>query len=348
MKLSILDQSPVRVGDSPRQALQETLQLAQHVEALGYHRFWVSEHHNTTLLAGSAPEVLLAAIGAATSQIRIGSGGVMLPHYSAFKVAESFSLLSNLYPGRIDLGVGRAPGSDMQTAKLLATDGKPKFERFPVLVQELRQMLTDPTMRPRVTPEPTNPPPIWILGSSHESALLAAHLGLPYNFALFINSQMIPQLFELYRNEFQPSAQLAEPYTMLTVNAICGETEAEALTLSMSRRLLWLRFARGESGVKVPTVEEAEQYPYSAQEMAFLDNKFQQSAIGDPRQVRQKLSQLASNFGANELMTVTITHDFEARLRSYDLLAQAFKLTAKLPEVGTSAGESSQRQPVHA
>ena len=325
MKLSILDQSPVRVGDTPQQALQETLTLAKHVEALGYHRFWVSEHHNTTTLAGSAPEVLLAAVGAATNHMRIGSGGVMLPHYSAFKVAETFALLANLYPGRIDLGVGRAPGADIQTAQVLATDGRPKFERFPMLVEELRNRLTNPDLRPRITPAPANPPPIWILGSSHESALLAAQYGLPYNFALFINSHMIPELFDLYRTEFQPSAQLAEPRTILTINAICAETEAEAHRLAMSRRLLWLRFARGIEGVKVPTVEEAEQYPYSAEEMAFLDNKFQQSAIGDPMQVKQKLEQLAADFGTDEIMTVTITYDFGARLRSYELLAEAFQ-----------------------
>lgn len=322
MKLSILDQSPVRVGDTPRQALQETLLLAKHAESLGYYRFWISEHHNTTSLAGSAPEVLLAAVGAATKHMRIGSGGVMLPHYSAFKVAETFSLLSNLYPGRIDLGVGRAPGSDMRTAQMLATDGRPKFERFPMLVEELRHMLNDKEFRPRVTPESPEPPPIWILGSSHESALLAARLGLPYNFALFINSQMIPQIFDLYRSEFVPSEQLAEPYTMLTNNVICAETEKEAIRLSMSRRLLFLRFARGEPNVKVPTVEEAESYPYNEQELTFLNTKFQRAIIGDPTQVKEGLVQMKEEFGADEVMTVTITYDFGARLRSYELMAE--------------------------
>ncbi|MCB9150156.1 MAG: LLM class flavin-dependent oxidoreductase [Caldilineaceae bacterium] len=325
MRLSILDQSPIRQGGTAQQALQETLQLAQHVEALGYHRFWVSEHHNTTSLAGSAPEVLLAAVGAATQRIRIGSGGVMLPHYSAFKVAETFSLLSNLYPGRIDLGVGRAPGSDMRTAQILATDGRPKFERFPTLVEELRLMLTDPSFRPRITPAAPSPPPIWMLGSSHESALLAAHYGLPYNFALFINSQMSSQIFELYRTQFTPSEQLAEPTTMLTVNVICAETEAEARRLAMSRQLLFLRFARGEQEVRVPPVEEAEAYPYNDQELAFLHNKFYRAVVGDPQQVKQGLLQLAQEFGADEIMTVTITYDFQARLRSYELLMDAFQ-----------------------
>lgn len=326
MKLSILDQSPIRVNDTAQQALQETLQLAQHTEALGFHRFWVSEHHNMTSLAGSAPEVLLGAIGAATHSIRIGTGGIMLPHYSAFKIAEVFALLSNLYPGRIDLGVGRAPGSDMKTAQVLATDGRPKFERFPMLVEELQQRLNDQELRPRVSPPPILPIPLWILGSSHESAILAAHNGLPYNFALFINSGMIPQLFELYRSEFRPSKYLSEPKTILTVNTICGETEEEAIHLSMSRRLLWLRFARGEPGAAVPPPEEGEAYAYNEQEIAFLDNKFQQSAIGDPAQVRQKLEQMGHDFGTDEIMTVSITYDFQARLRSYTLLAQAFGL----------------------
>ncbi len=326
MKLSILDQSPIRVGGTARQALQETIQLAQHAERLGYHRFWVSEHHNTTSLAGSAPEVLLAALGAATQRIRLGSGGIMLPHYSAFKVAETFSLLSNLYPDRIDLGIGRAPGSDMRTAQVLATDGRPKFERFPQLVQELRTMLYDESFRPRVTPAADNPPPIWMLGSSHESAVLAGQLGLPYNFALFINGQMIPQIGDLYRSEFQPSPQLAEPHFMITTNVVCAESAEEAHRLSLSRNLLFLRFARGEANVKVPSVEEAENYPYNDEERNFLSNKFQRAIIGDPAQVKAGIEQMADDYGSDELMAVTITYDFAARVRSYELVAAAFGL----------------------
>ncbi|MGB0389395.1 MAG: LLM class flavin-dependent oxidoreductase [Ardenticatenaceae bacterium] len=324
MKLSILDQSPIRVGGTARQALQETLTLAKRAEEWGFHRFWVSEHHNTEALAGSAPEVLLAALGAATSRIRIGSGGVMLPHYSAFKVAETFSLLSNLYPGRIDLGVGRAPGSDMVTARILATDGKPKFERFPQLVQDLRRMLNDDGFRPKVTPRPSEPPPIWMLGSSPDSAMLAGRLGLPYNFALFINSSMSPQILDFYRSHFQPSEKLAAPHTCLTVGVLCADTEEEAQRLALSRQLLFLRFVTQQGNAQVPTVEEAEQYPYSPQELAFLQNKFQRTAIGNPKQVKQQLQQLADEFRADEIMTVTITYDFAARLRSYELLADLF------------------------
>ena len=325
MKVSILDQSPVREGGTPRQALQETLALAKAAEAWGYHRFWVSEHHNTHSLAGSAPEVLLAALGSATEQIRIGSGGVMLPHYSAFKVAETFSLLSNLYPGRIDLGVGRAPGTDMQTARALATDGQPKFERFPHLVQELRQLLNDPDCIPKVTPEPAEPPPMWMLGSSPDSATLAGQLGLPYNFALFINNQMSSQILSFYRDQFVPSDYVAEPYTCLTVRVICAETEAEAKRLALSMGLLSLSFATGKTR-KVPTVEEAEAYPFSPQEASYVNGKFFRAAVGNPEQVKSHLLELAEQFGVDELMTVTITYDFEARLRSYELLAEVFGL----------------------
>ncbi|MEM7343374.1 MAG: LLM class flavin-dependent oxidoreductase, partial [Chloroflexota bacterium] len=325
-KLSILDQSPVRQGGTTQQALQETLALAKTAETLGYHRFWVSEHHNTNSLAGSAPEVLLAAIGSATETIRIGSGGVMLPHYSAFKVAETFSLLTNLYPDRIDLGIGRAPGSDMATARALSADGIPRFERFPEQVEDLRKMLYDGGSRPKVTPPSPTPPPIWMLGSRPDSALLASQLGLPYNFALFINSQMSPQVFHFYRERFQPSPQLEAPHTCLTVNVICADTEEEAHRLALSRALLWLRFATGKSNLRVPSVEEAEQYPFNEQEAAFINSKFQQTAVGNPQQVKEKLEMMAEEFGADEIMTVTITYDFEARLRSYELLADVFSL----------------------
>lgn len=344
MKLSILDQSPVRTGDSPRQALLDTLQLARCAESLGYHRFWVSEHHNSTMQAGSAPEVLLSAIGAATNQIRIGSGGIMLPHYSAFKVAETFSLLANLYPGRVDLGVGRAPGADIETARALASDGIPKFERFPALVQELTRLLNNQDLRPRVTPAASKTPPVWVLGSSPASAALAAQLGLPYNFALFINSQMSPEIFDLYRREFRPSEQLDEPHVMLTLNGVCADTEAEARRLAMSRRLLWLQYTRGEEGIKVPSVEEAESYPYTEQENTFLDNKFHQSAIGDPEQVKEKIVQLAKDFGTQEIMMLTITYDRDARLRSYELLAQVFDLEARKGVRDNGGADVNQKQ----
>lgn len=321
MKLSVLDQSPVRSGATPHQAFQETLTLARTAETLGYHRFWVAEHHNAHCLAGSAPEIMVAALGAATERIRIGSGGVMLPYYSPFKVAETFSVLANLYPDRIDLGVGRAPGGDMQTAQALATDGHPKFERFPELVEQLGVILHDRDFRPRITPALSQPPPIWMLGSSPDSAILAARLGLPYNFALFINSNIDARILEFYRSHFEASQQAATPQTCLAINVICAPTQEEAQRLSLSRDLLFARFATGRPSATVPTAEEAEQYQFNAQERAFLDNKFIHAAVGDPQQVKEKIDQLIEEFGADEIMAVTITSDFDARIRSYELLA---------------------------
>ncbi|MEM7112586.1 MAG: LLM class flavin-dependent oxidoreductase [Chloroflexota bacterium] len=329
MKLSILDQSPIRNGGTPHQALQETIQLAQIAESLGYHRFWVSEHHNTNTLAGTAPEVLLAALGAATKTIRLGSGGVMLPHYSAFKVAEAFSVLATLYPERIDLGIGRAPGSDMETARVLATDGRPKFERFPQLVEELLTMLNDPSFRPKVMPRPPQPPPVWMLGSSPDSAILAGRLGLPYNFALFINNKMSPQILDYYRQQFYPSDYREKPYTCLTVNVVCAETEEQAYRLSLSRSLGFLKFVTKQKVAGIPTVEEAENYPYNEQELAFMRDRAQNAAIGTPEQVKEQLLALVDLYHPDELMTVTVTYDFADRVRSYEMLAEVFGLEGK-------------------
>ncbi|MGB1251383.1 MAG: LLM class flavin-dependent oxidoreductase [Candidatus Promineifilaceae bacterium] len=324
MKLSILDQSPIRHGGTAHDAVTETIALAQAGEKWGYERFWIAEHHNTNSLASSAPEVLLAAVGAHTNSIRLGSGGVMLPHYAAFKVAETFSMLATLYPERVDLGIGRAPGSDMETARVLASDGVPKFDRFPQLVQNLRVMLTDRDFRPKVTPRPPSPPPIWMLGSSPESANLAGHLGLPYNFALFINNKMSPQIFQYYRTQFKPSEQLEKPRTILTINVVCAETEEKAKRLAMPRALGFLKFVTKRPVSGIPTIEEAENFPYTPQETAFIRDRAYQSAVGTPKQVKAKIEQLASAYQADEIMALTITHDFEDRLRSYELLAEQF------------------------
>ena len=324
MKLSILDQSPIRSGGTAHDALMETITLAQAADAWGYERFWVAEHHGTDMLAGSAPEVLLAAIGAATQSIRIGSGGVMLPHYAPFKVAETFSMLATLYPERVDLGIGRAPGSDMETARMLAADGLPKFAQFPQLVQDLQVMLTDDEFRPKITPRPPSPPPIWLLGSSPESAMLGGRLGLPYNFALFITKKMSPHIFQLYRRHFQPSAQLKQPRTILTINVMCAETEKQAKRLTLSRRLSFLKFVAGHKDTAIPTVEEAENYPYTPQDLVFIRHHAAQSVVGTPQQVKEGVERLATKYDVDEIMALTITHDFDARLRSYELLAEQF------------------------
>ncbi|HUH36749.1 MAG TPA: LLM class flavin-dependent oxidoreductase [Spongiibacteraceae bacterium] len=326
MKLSVLDQSFIRDDSTAVVALQETLQVARHCEALGYHRFWVSEHHDTALLAGSSPEVLLAAIGAATRRIRIGSGGIMLPHYSPYKVAENFSVLANLYPGRVDLGVGRAPGADMATAIALATDGRPKFERFPELVEQLTHYLWSANTKPRLSPPPPEAIPVWMLGSSADSAMLAAALGLPYNVALFINPQLDPRLLTLYRQRFQASAHLAKPKTMLALTVLCAETEARARQLEQAMDVNFIRFITQGGSARLVSPDEAQRYVFTPEQAQYVARMASARAVGTPDQVRSQLKALAERFAVDELMVVTNCYHFEERLRSFELLAQVWPL----------------------
>ena len=331
-KLSVLDQSPVREGGTTTQALRETVELARHVEKREYTRFWVSEHHSTSSLAGSSPEVLLAAIGSATEHIRIGSGGVMLPHYSPHKVAENFAVLSSLFPDRVDLGVGRAPGGQIEITQALSPYGGTDYRQFPQQVVDLIRAFHARDYAPQITPQVKISPEVWMLGSSPESAVLAAELGLPYSFALFINSDMSPTIFEIYRDQFDKkwggkkaadSLPQRKPYTCLAVNVICADTEEEAKYLARSREVLFLKFLQQQKNLGVPSPDEAEKYQYSAQELQFVNSRRAMSAIGSPEQVRDKLNQLALSFGADEIMAVTITYDFSDRLKSYDLLMDA-------------------------
>lgn len=321
MKISVLDQSPVKQGGSAELALAETLELARHCDRLGFHRFWVSEHHSTAAYAGSAPEVLLAAIGAQTARIRIGTGGIMLPHYSPFKVAEIGSLLAALFPGRVDLGVGRAPGADMDTARELAHGGTPRFHLFPRQTEELIDKLANHRYRPKITPRPAENPVVWMLGTSQDSAVLAGRLGLPYNFALFINPDTDPGILRLYRDNFQPSETLASPLAALTVNVYCADTADRARQLARARQLSMLKVVTRQGFSGIGTIEEAESYPYSPEESFYIEQRGRYDAVGTPGQVKGRLAELVERFGADELMTVTITHDFADRLRSYELVA---------------------------
>lgn len=324
LKLSVLDQSLARSADQASSALQETLHMAQWCEQLGYERFWVSEHHAFPSVAGSAPEVLLAAIGAATSSIRIGSGGIMLPHYSAYKVAETFSLLACLYPGRVDLGIGRAPGADMDTAVALATDGRPKFSAFPELTAKLSDYLWAPESKPIVSPRAAEPIPLWMLGSSPDSAVLAAQRGLPYNLGLFINPDADTRLIGLYKSHFTPSELQPEPYAILTLSVFCADTEERAHALQLTYDLNLFRFFTGQSGGKSLTPEEAQDYVIGAQEQAFIASRQHSRAAGTPEQVRERIEAIALSHNADEIMAVTNMYYFEDRKRSFELLWQAF------------------------
>jgi len=333
LTLSVLDQSLARTPEQASQALHETLEMAQWCEQLGYERFWVSEHHAFPSVAGSAPEILLAALGAATSTIRLGSGGIMLPHYSAYKVAEQFSLLANLYPDRIDLGVGRAPGADMSTATVLATDGRPKFERFPKLVSELCGFLRDEVSQPLVSPKPPKQLPVWMLGSSLDSAALAAERGLPYNLAAFINPQADPRLIQYYRERFQTNARSPalggqtgngkKPYSILTISVFCADDSEHAKLLQQTHDINLFRFFTGQSNGVAVTPEAAADYPIGPQLADFMRSRDDTRAVGTPTQVKEKVLELANRFGVDEIMAVTNIYYLKDRKRSFELLMQA-------------------------
>ena len=324
-KLSVLDQSMAQSREQGAQALQETITMAQWCEELGYERFWVSEHHAFPTLAGSAPEVLLAALGAATNRIRLGSGGIMLPHYSAYKIAEVFSLLSNLYPNRMDLGVGRAPGTDMHTARALATDGKPKFSAFPGLVEKLGDYLWNEQAQPMVSPKPQESIPVWMLGSSPDSAQLAAKLGMPYNLAGFINPQAHESFMSFYKENFRSSPLWSEPYSMLTISVFCADTQDRAKALQLTFDVNFYRFITGQSNGKPLTPEEAQNYPISPELADFITSRNELRAVGTPEQVRNKITSIAQRFGVDEIMIVTNMYYLEDRKRSFELIMNAFK-----------------------
>ena len=329
VKLSVLDQSPVRTGSNPYSALQETIELARLTDSLGYYRYWVAEHHASDALAGCSPEVLLGRLGAETKTIRIGSGGVMLPHYSPYKVAENFKLLQTLYPNRVDLGIGRAPGTDPFTAAAIRYGSRVGPEHFPNMVVDLQALLNDtnpstPGMeQARAYPKVETPPQLWMLGSSDDSSVLAAATGLPYNFAYFINPDIHPDIFANYRSRFRPGPNLESPHCCLSIFAICADTEEEALALSKSRDLWYIRLLRGNPG-PFPTVEEAENFDYSPGELAAIASNRDKRAVGTPAQVKAKLESLVEKFQLDELMLVTITHDVAARQKSYELIAKAW------------------------
>ncbi|MGO9056275.1 MAG: LLM class flavin-dependent oxidoreductase [Candidatus Binataceae bacterium] len=334
MKLSVIDQSPVPAGFTAGDALRNTIELARLADRLGYERYWIAEHHAIDALASPAPEILIALAAAETSGIRVGSGGVMLPHYSPLKVVETFRMLHALYPGRIDLGIGRAPGgSPLESYALRRDRRQPETDDFPQQLAELQAFLKHsfpaqhPFGRIKVSPDMPGAPAVWMLGSSMWSASAAAQLGLPYAFAHFINQHPTRMALEYYREHFKPSQELAEPRSILALGAICADNEQEALRLLSSSRLFRNRIRRGELG-PIPTPEEAiaELGPSALERRAAGDDEWPRYIVGDPGQVRAQLLDMASVLHVEELMIVTIVHDHRARMRSYELLAKAFEL----------------------
>ncbi len=331
MHLSVLDQSPIIHGHSPADAVRETIKLAKAAEQLGYHRYWLAEHHNMHGLADPCPEILLGAIGSVTSRIRVGTGGVLLPYYSPTKVAEIFRMHEALFPGRVDLGIGRAPGGDMLTAKAINPISFYASDAFPQQVVDLIGWLDDelpdehPFKRVRAMPAGAGAPEVWLLGSSDYSAALAAHLGLRFAFAHFINARGGDEVSRGYRYTFQPSRRESAPHSMVCVFVICAQTsqDADRLAAPIDHRRALMATGR-ESPIL--TTEQALGWSYSDQEAAIVERERERIVLGTPDQVRDKLLQIQQAYQADELMIITITGEYESRLRSYQLLAEAFEL----------------------
>ncbi|HEV3400230.1 MAG TPA: LLM class flavin-dependent oxidoreductase [Acidimicrobiales bacterium] len=326
LALSVLDQAPVPAGTSPDVALRESVELARAAEAWGYRRYWIAEHHNTPSLAGTAPEVVVAAVAAATSTIRVGSGGVLLPYYSPLKVAEVFRSLDALFPGRIDLGIGRAAGTDPAAeAALLASGGASGEERFAEHLAELVTFLEgDEGAEVRAMPEGTGGPDVWLLGSSSYSSACAAYLGLPLAFAHFITPAHGPQIVESYRRGFRAGAGRA-PRAVVAVAALCAPSDEEAGRQAATADLWRL----GPEGAQRPPIlppEDAAVHQWTALQRERANQARAGVLVGSPARVARSLLAVADEFAVDEVMVVTVCHDLAARRRSYQLLAEALAL----------------------
>jgi luciferase family oxidoreductase group 1 len=336
LRLGVLDQSPIRAGGTPADALAESIALAKAVERLGYGRYWCAEHHASLGLAGPSPEIMITRIAAETSRIRVGSGGIMLPHYSPYKVAENFRMLETLYPGRIDLGIGRAPGSDYVTSRALAYGSQIGADYFPNMVQDLDGFLHDslpadhPLGRVRALPETKSAPPIWMLGSSDFGGAYAAHFGIAFSFAHFINPVGGEAVMRAYFEKFQPSPRLASPMASIGVFVVCADTMEDAERIASTRDLQRLRADQGFHG-PMPSIEEAQAYEYTAPERERVRYNRARTVVGDPAAVRAELWALATRYGVDEIVAITNVYNFADRVHSYELLAGAFALEP-LPE----------------
>jgi luciferase family oxidoreductase group 1 len=336
LKLSILDQSPISAGRTPRDAIQATLELAEAADRLGYTRYWLAEHHSAGSLADASPEILLPAIGARTKNIRIGSGGVMLSHYSPLKVAEVFRMLEALYPGRVDMGLGRAPGSDQVTMYALQPGPNAyPLEQYPQQVYDLMRYLSEsfPDEHPfsgvsamPAAPEWASP---WLLSSSMGSVRIAAELGLPLSFAHFISSDGGPGYVRWYRENFKSSRWFDEPRVNIGISAITADTAERARDLGTCRHVMRLFRNQGREMRGVPSVDDVLALELSASDMEFIEQQRAKSIEGEPATVKGMIESIAGEYETDDVIVLTITHDYAERLRSYELLAEAFGLTGE-------------------
>jgi len=331
IKLSVLDQSPIRKGVTAEQAVQETIALAKYTDQLGYTRFWVSEHHNTGSLAGSTPEVLIAYLASQTINIRVGSGGVMMPNHSTLKVAENFRMLEALAPGRVDLGMGRAPGTDRITASILNPSNHFAEQDFMEQLADLRNYFHDTAdpgtiqQKIRAIPQVKTVPAMWLLSSSGQSGLFAAHFGMGFSFAHFINPVGGPQAVQLYKDRFQPSQDLAQAEANMAIFVFCSEDEEKVMQHKAVMDHRFIQFEKG-LGLSPFGYEEIKDTEYNIQEQDRIRYNRQRVVAGNPTMVKNRLSQLAESYGVDEIIAVTIAEDFDDRLQSYKLLADLFEL----------------------
>ena len=322
--ISILDLVPVILGETPREALRKSLDLAQHAEKFGYKRYWVAEHHNMTAIASAATSVVIGYLAGGTSTIRVGSGGIMLPNHSPLMIAEQFGTLESLYPGRIDLGLGRAPGTDHRTLRALRRDPM-RENSFPDDVLELQHFLApaESGQAVRAVPGAGTEVPIWILGSSTYGAQLAASLGLPYAFASHFAPDALLVALDIYRKQFKPSAQLDHPYAMVGVNVVAADTDDEARRLFTTVQQSFTNLVRGTGGKLQPPIDNIDDY-WTPAEKHHASHMLKYSIVGSRKTVQQELDEFVRLTAADELMIVTSIHDHPARLRSYELVAELF------------------------
>ena len=326
MQFSVLDLAPVPEGSEPAQAFRNSLDLAQHAERWGYRRYWLAEHHNMPGIASAATAVVIGHIAAGTSTIRVGAGGIMLPNHSPLVIAEQFGTLESLYPGRIDLAVGRAPGSDMVTARALRRDSLASAERFPQDVQELQALFgpMQPGQQVQAVPGTGLKVPLWILGSSLFGAQLAAALGLPYAFASHFAPDALMQAIEIYRRHFKPSSQLAQPYVMLGVGIFIADTDTAAARLFTSAQQQFTNLFRGAPGKLQPPRDNMNAY-WTAAERAGVDHALHYACVGSPATARRKLKAFIAATQADELMLTAQIYEHAARLRAFEYAAELLR-----------------------
>jgi luciferase family oxidoreductase group 1 len=321
--LSVLDLAPVPSGGTPAEAFRNMRELARLAERLGYVRFWLAEHHGMPSIASSSPEILIEHVASSTERIRVGSGGIMLPNHAPLRIAEAFHTLATLHPGRIDLGIGRAPGTDPATSAALRPFDA---EQFPQQLAELTALSRrefpagHAFHRVRVVPEGVPLPPVWLLGSSGASARLAGQLGMGYAFASHFSPAPAGPPVQAYRDAFEPSGAFPKPHAIVAVSAVCAETSEEAEFLATSMQLSWVRLQRGQF-MPLPSPEEAAAYPYTEHERAVVANYRRLQVVGTPGQVHEQIGALVAETRADEVMVTTVVHSHEARMRSFELMS---------------------------